>query len=190
MTSLRSIAVTAALLMAGSVAHAQDAATELDPKIALPVLLKVITYDRNFAARGGGEFVILVASEDGKTPPIDLVAIAKTMKLVSVQERPLRFVATSFKDQPSLDAAIQATHAAAIMAAPGTSPAGFKDISEVAQDNQIYTMTMDPSAVQKDFAIGVGNKDGRPQIVINLAMSKAIGAVFESSVLKLARVIQ
>ncbi|MFL5318267.1 MAG: YfiR/HmsC family protein [Myxococcaceae bacterium] len=185
---LSAIAVVAVLTAAHPV-YAQSGGG-VDPKVALPILMKVLTYDRNFGSRGGGEFVVLIASEEGKTPSVDLVEIAKTMKLVSVQDRPLRFVHASFKDQPSLDAAIQAAKAKAVLAAPGSSAAAVKDISEVAQDNQIYTMSMEVAPVEQALAIGVADKDGRPQIVINLNASKAIGAVFDSSVLKLARVIQ
>lgn len=172
-----------------AVLGAGKAGAQTDPKALLPLLMKVVTYDRNFAARSSGEFVVLVATEEGKTPAVDIAALAKSMKLVSVSDRPLKFVSTTFKDQASLDAAIQSSNAKAVLAAPGSSPAAVKDISEVAQDNQIYTMAIEDEPM-KTLAIGVVDKDGKPQIVINLAASKAIGAVFESSVLKLARVVQ
>jgi len=44
--------------------------------------------------------------------------------------------------------------------------------------------------VEQALPVGVTMSSGKPQIVINEKASKGVGARFETSVLKLARVIQ
>ena len=73
---------------------------------------------------------------------------------------------------------------------PGTAPGGVKTISEVSQDNQIYALALEAAMVEQALPVGVTTSGGKTQIVINEKAAKGVGARFESSVLKLARVIQ
>jgi hypothetical protein len=182
--------LVALALAAGTPASA--ATTNVDPLTALPILLRVLTYDRNFRSRGAGEFVVLVPGEAGKEASRDDVLVAvKTLGLNTIHNRPLKFVSADFKDAAALDDAVQKSRAQAILAVPGLVPATVKAISEVAQTNQIYTLALDFKFVETSLALGVAPKDdGKPQIVINLVAAKAVGAVFENSVLKLARLVQ
>jgi hypothetical protein len=168
------------------------AGSGVDTLTALPILLRVLTYDRNFRSRGAGEFVVLVPAEAGKESiRDDVLVVTKTLGLDTIHNRQLKFVASELKDVASLDDAVQKTRAQAILAVSGLSPASVKAISDVAQTNQIYTLALDSKFVETSLALGVEPKeDGKPQIVINLNAAKAVGAVFENSVLKLAKLIQ
>jgi hypothetical protein len=168
---------------------AQAAGT--DPKIAVPILLKVITYDRNFGDRGDGEFVVLVASEPGQQDARqEVLALVRSMRIASIQNRPIKWVSAEFKDRDQLGDAVAGHKASAILAVPGLSSSGVQQVSAVAKSKQIYTLALDPEMAERALTVGVSAQGGRPQIVINLGASKAINAVFESSVLKLARVVQ
>jgi hypothetical protein len=172
---------------------APAAAGAVDALHALPILIKVLTYDRNFHSRGSGEFVVLVPAEPSSASARDeIFVVIKTLSLTAIQNRPLKFISVDYKDSTSLDDQVQKTRAQAILAIHGLSPASLKAISDVAQTNQIYTLALDPQTVQSDaLALGVEPKeDGKPQVVINLAAAKSVGAVFENSVLKLAKLIQ
>jgi len=168
------------------------ASAGIDPTKALPILLRVLTYDRNFKSRGSGEFVVLVPAEAGKESARDEVLIAaKTMNLDTIHNRALKFVGTDLKDANLLDELVQKTRAQAIIAVAGLSPASVKAISDVAMTNQIYSLAMDPKFAESTLALGVAAKeDGNFQPVINLSAAKAVGAVFENSVLKLAKLVQ
>ena len=52
------------------------------------------------------------------------------------------------------------------------------------------SLALDPELAETHLALGVVNKEGRPQIVINLGAAKDVNATFEPAVLKLARVVQ
>jgi hypothetical protein len=162
-----------------------------DPKVAMPILLKVLTYDQHFDTRGTGDFVVLVASEPGQAAAREqILGVLKGLSVSSIKNRPLKFVAAEFKDEASLSAEIAKAKAQAVLAVPGISANGVVQISEVAQDNQVYTLALDSTMVEKALAVGVTNNGGRPQIVINEKASKQVGVKFETSVLKLAKVIQ
>jgi hypothetical protein len=178
--------VCVALLATGA-----SAADDVDIKAAMPVLLKVLTYDVNFDARGVGDFVILVAGDADKADKRK--ALMKDLEGVAgskVKTRVVRFVSVDLKDEPTLQADIDRSKASAVLAAPGTGPAGVKTISEVSQDNQIYALALEVSMVEQALPLGVAMNGGRPQIVINEKAARGVGARFETTVLKLARVIQ
>jgi hypothetical protein len=184
----RLAAITLVFLVAAPVA-----AGEVDALHALPILLKVLTYDRNFHSRGSGEFVVLVPAEPASAATREQIfVLIKTLSLTTIQTRPLKFVPVDYKDPAALDEQVQKTRAQAILAIHGLSAATLKAISDVAQTNQIYTLALDAQTVQSDaLALGVEPKeDGKPQVVINLTAAKSVGAVFENSVLKLAKLIQ
>jgi hypothetical protein len=166
-------------------------ADEVDVKAAMPVLLKVLTYDVNFDARGAGDFVILVASEPAMADKRK--AMLKDLEGVSVtkvKNRNVKYVGIELKDEVTLQADIDKAKASAVLAIPGTPPPLVKTISEVVQDNQIYALALDAVMVEQALPLGVSFTGGKPQIVINEKAAKGVGARFETSVLKLARVIQ
>lgn len=178
--------LTVLLLLAAASARAQ-----VDVKAALPVLLKVLTYDVNFDARGAGPFVLLVVSEPGQAS--DRAALMNSLKdssVTEVKKRPLKYIAIEFKDEAQLQAEIDKNKASALLVVHGSSAATVKSLWEVAQDNQLYALALDQETVQSSFPLGVTMVGDKPQIIINEKSSKAVGARFETVVLRMAKVIQ
>ncbi|MHB8877684.1 MAG: hypothetical protein ACYC8T_28670, partial [Myxococcaceae bacterium] len=152
-------------LLTSGVARADGEMASL--KVAMPILLKVLTYDQNFDSRGFGEFVVLVVSESAQQGARDQVLdVLKNLSVTRVKNRPLKFVAGEFKDGPSLDAEVLRTKAGAILVVPGVSSSGVGFISEIAQDNQIYSLALEAPMVEQAIAVGVTQSGGRPQIII------------------------
>lgn len=160
-------------------------------KAAVPVLLKVLTYDVNFDARGVGDFVVLVACEPGQATRRDaLVETLKSVDVGRVKARPVKYVGAEFKDEASLQAEIDRTRASALLATPGMTDRYVTNLWDVAQDNQLYAVALTAAMVERALPVGVVMTSGKPQIIINVKAAKSVGANFELSVLKLARVIQ
>ena len=181
-------ALTVGFALLATIASAQDAS---EVKAAVPVLLKVLTYDVNFDARGVGEFVVLVVNEPGQAARREaLVDTLKSVEVSKVKARPVKYVGAEFRDEASLQAEIDRTHAAAILVTPGTSDKFVGHVSEVAQDNQLYAVALTAAMVEKALPVGVVMANGKPQIIINVKAARGVGANFEVAVLKLARVIQ
>lgn len=166
-------------------------AASVDVKAAMPVLLKVLTYDTNFDSRGAGDFVVLVVSDPGEAGARgQLVNELKDVSVTKVKNRTVKYVSVDFKDEASLQAEIDKNRASALLAIPGTPSSAIKAMWEVAQDNQVYALALEASMVEQFFPVGVSMAGDKPQIVINEKSSKAVGVRFETSVLRLARVIQ
>ncbi|MEW5741615.1 MAG: hypothetical protein AB1938_22040 [Myxococcota bacterium] len=163
----------------------------VDVKAAMPVLLKVLTYDTNFDSRGAGDFVVLVVSDPSEaTSRGQLVNDLKDVSVTKVKNRTVKYVPVDFKDEATLQADIDRTKASALMAVPGTAASAIKSMWEVAQDNQMYALALEASMVEQFFPVGVSMAGDKPQIIINEKSSKAVGVRFETSVLRMARVIQ
>jgi hypothetical protein len=176
------------LALAGSAGAADFAA---DAKIAMPMLLKALTYDVNFDARGIGDFTVLVVGDAGQSDKRDLLLSGlKDMPNQKVKNRPLKYAVAEFKDEPALQAEIERTRASALLIVPGTSLPTLKHVWEVAQDNQAYVIALEASAVEFGLPIGVQVNGGKPQILINEKGAKSVGAKFETAILKLAKIIQ
>lgn len=190
------------MLLGSSLAHAGDEKRqlipvsdvfpeELDLKAALPVLLKVITYDVNFDARGSGPFVVLVVSDSNQMAArAALVATLRDVSISEVKKRPLKYAPLEFRDEAQLQGEIERVKASALLVVPGASAATVKAMWDLAQDNQLYALALEASTVQSSFPLGVTTSGDKPQIVINEKSAKAVGIRFETVVLRMAKVIQ
>lgn len=180
-----------ALLLALILCGTASADPPADVKTAMPMLLKVLTYDVNFDSRGVGDFTVLVVSEPGQGARRDqLIDALKELPAQKVKARPLKVAIAEFKDEPALQIEIDKTRASALLVVPGISIPSLKHIWEVAQDNQAYVLALEASMVEFGLPVGVQLTGGKPQILINEKGAKSIGAKFETAILKLARVIQ
>lgn len=178
--------LAAVLVLTATTANAQ-----VDVKAALPVLLKVLTYDVNFDARGAGPFVLLVISEPGQSADRSaLMGSLKDSNVTEIKKRPLKFVAVDFRDEAQLQAEIDKNKASALLVVNGAATATLKSLWDVAQDNQLYALALNAETVQSFFPLGVTMVGDKPQIIINERSSKAVGARFETVVLRMAKVIQ
>ncbi|MDQ3264637.1 MAG: YfiR/HmsC family protein [Myxococcota bacterium] len=161
------------------------------PKLALLVMLKVLTYDKNLAARGEGDFVVLVATEAGQEAARrEALTATEELRGATLRTRAVRFRFVAFSSEATLRQAVIDHKAEAVLLLPGLTAAGLETAASVAGSLQLYTLSLDPSFVEQSLAVGVTNHAGRPQIVLNLAAARLANASFEPAVLKLARIIQ
>lgn len=183
--------VLAFALLAGAVPSYALAQNTVDVKAAVPLLLKVLTYDVNFDARGIGPFTILVVGAPAQAKDRDkLVADLNELQGNKVKSRPVKFVGAEFQNEGQLQSEIDKSHASALLAQPGMPVPMVKQIWEVTQDNQLYALALEAALVEQVLPIGVTMSGDKAQIVINEKASRAVGVRFETSVLRLARVIQ
>lgn len=178
--------ITALLVLVASAALA-----EVDVKSAMPALLKVLTYDVNFDARGAGPFVILVVSEPSQSAARSgLLGTLKDVAVTQVKTRPVKYLPVDFRDEGQLQGEIDKHKASALLVVPGTAAPAVKAMWEVAQDNQLYALALDAETVESSFPVGVTMNGDKPQIIINEKSARAVGVRFETVVLRMARVIQ
>lgn len=64
-----------------------------------------------------------------------------------------------------------------------------KGISQVTQSKKILTITGRVDYVNQGISVGLGVKEEKPKIVINLSSAKAEGSNFSANLLKVCKVI-
>ena len=172
--------VSLALLLAPAPALAQ----EVQAPLALMVMLKVITYDANFAARGSGDFVVLVPYAPGQpTKAAATVELARGMELRSIKERKLRFLALPVAE-------LTQTKAEAVLLHPGISGEVAREALQLAAAAGLYTLAFDEQLVRDGAMLGVASSEGRPQVLVNVTSARGIGADISGTVLKKAKTYQ
>lgn len=171
-------------------AWAQPSAGEVPPKLALMVMLKVLTYDRNLPNRGGGDFVVVIATEPAQEAGRREVEVAiKELRNAALRARPVRFVFASIEPGENLRRQLSDSKAQALLLLRGASPQGVELAARAGVDAQAYLLSLDPALVERTVAVGVANEGGRPKILINLTAARLVNAVFEPAVLKHARIL-
>lgn len=169
---------------------ALPAFAEVDARAAVPVLLKTLSYDTNFDSRGAGDFTVLVVSPASLAKArAQLVADLKDAGL-KLKTRPVKFVTVDWKDEASLQAEIDRTKAGALLPLAEVPMPIVKSLWDVAQDNQIYAVALAEPMVEQLLPVGVTQAGDHLQVVINEKASAAVGARFETAVLRTAKVLK
>jgi YfiR/HmsC-like len=172
---------------------AQSAPQSGGAALQVPVLLKVLTYDRHFEAKAGlgvvvgivyvaGDQLSLKAAEDVGSTFFGFKG--KTLKKV-----PVSYEMIEYKGAADLEKTIKAKHVNVLYITPGNDK-NLVDLVKVSQANSITTVTGTAEYVKSGgIAIGVGlRQDNKPQIHINLHAAKAEGSEFDASLLQIAEV--
>jgi hypothetical protein len=169
------------------------AAQEMDVPVdvQLPILLKVLTFDRKLATRAPREAVVAVAFQGGNRASV----VAKDAALRILRATPqltegvaLRVVTVDL-DDTTLDAA----HAAGPITHLYLTPLRATDVREIAtwaRKAGITTMSGVTRHVESGLALGVGMRGGRPRILVNVEASRLEGAELSAELLKLAEIVQ
>jgi len=176
------------LLRPLSVAAAEPMA--LAPDLQLPLILKVLTYDRHFEAKAHGELVLGVVFE--QTDPDSLKAASVVYDTLlrfsgkTVKRLPIRF---NLVPMASLERSVEDLKINVLYVAPGNAR-NLERLTRLSQAKGITTATGVPDYVKQGIAVGIGVSDDRPQILINLPASKSEGSEFDASLLRIASVVK
>lgn len=172
-------ALAASVMLVVSAAHAQSA--EAPPKLGILVLLKVLTYDAGFDARGQGDFVVVVPFSKGNEDRAQrLVDELGSIEVKTIKQR--RLVFRSVLAGERLDGQ-------AVLFTSALTHDRHKPVLEAATSAKLYSLAFAEEEVQEGALLGVVQAGGKLQPVINVATAKLLGAEFAASVLKVARTV-
>lgn len=175
---MRVVVVTALLLM-----NAAAAAERVPDALGMMVMLKIVSYDTAFATHGSGDFNVLIPYADGDEPKASaLAAEGAKLEVKTIKERSLKFTPVAIKD-------LAAAKGTAVLLHAGANADVIRNTLQKAQNEKLYVITFDESAVKDGALLGVGLANGKPQPLINVAAMRALGADF-GPVLRLARTFQ
>ena len=157
-------------------------------QVQLPLLLKVLSYDRNLTQRFGEEIVIGVLFQERYRVSfefeVELMREARSSSVRTVNELPFRLVPLNLNRIADLDAAVSEHEIDVLYVCP-VRALDLGALIDLARTRKISTLAALPEYVEKGLAVGIGIRAERPLIFINLSASVAEGAGFSSRLLRL-----
>jgi hypothetical protein len=169
---------------------AQEMAVPLS--VQVPLLLKILTFDRNLKERVGEEVVIAVVYQGKFKTSLNVkdefVKLIQESSMPSIGGIPVRCIALDLSTEKELDQAIVQDSIDVLYVAP-LRAVGIETIAGVSRKRKITTLTGVPEYVESGLAVGLGIKGDKAEIIINLPVAKSEGADFSSQLLKLARIL-
>jgi hypothetical protein len=170
---------------------AQDMALAPDRQIQL--LLKVLTYDRRFAEKAGGALNVGIVyspsdAESAKAAE-EISSVLYKMQDKTVKQLPLNYFLVEYSTGANLESAVKSRKISLLYMAPGTSRA-VSEVTRVARALGVTTATGVPDYVRRGVSVGIGVRQDKPEILINLPASRLEGCEFDASLLRIATVIK
>jgi len=166
---------------------AQPMTVEADRQVQ--ILLKVLTYDRQFEAKAGQRLkigIVYVAGDAASEKAAD--EIATTLKSYGdkpIKKIPFSYVMIDYTTPAAVEHKVKAEGIGLLYVAPGNTR-NLADLTRISQQHKITTATGVLDYVSKGVAIGVGIERDKPRIHINLASCKSEGSEFDASLLQIA----
>lgn len=187
---MKSIRATCAILAALGAVEA-GAAAVVPFEVQVPLVLKALTYDRTLKARVGDQvrIAILIPPKSGRGRADELQASIDSMPNRTVAGLPVTFKELT-ADASGLDQAFGDGRWAAMYVLPGFNREELAEIRRICEKRRILAVAASSDEIERGLAFGIGAQSGKPEIIVNLAVSKACGSDFDLALLRLAKVIQ
>jgi hypothetical protein len=163
--------------------------------VQIPILVKVLNFDRRLPERAGGKLVIGVLFQSRYRTSANVAEEvcrgmknlpASTLGVLEAMERSC--VPVDLDETRDLSAALK-VHRVRVLYVSPLRAYPVETIFAATRMERITTLTGVPRYVEDGLAIGLDMKRERPEIVVNLAASRAEGADLTAQLLKLARVV-
>jgi hypothetical protein len=171
-------------------AGAQSMATPVE--VQVPLLLKILNFDRSLTADIQRNLVVGVLYQAGYRTSAQVADDVRRTLLEQPQQGvgawTVHVVPINLDHPEDLDSVLSQQRVMVLYVSP-LRATSLRKISGAARAKQITTLTGVPNYVEDGLAIGIDLQDERPQIIMNLAASKAEGADFTSQLLQLARLV-
>ena len=163
--------------------------------VQIPILAKILNFDRNFTERAGGRLTIGVLYQSRYRTSANVAAeVCRALEQLppsafgALESLERTCIAIDLDAISALDSVVKRLGVRVLYVSP-LRAVHIEDVMAVSRAAQITTFTGVPRYVETGMAIGVDLKRERPEIVINLAASRAEGADLAAHLLKLARVV-
>ena len=164
---------------------------DVPARLQIPLLYKILSFDRNFTARAGDQVVIAIIYQSGFRASVvarEQIEDALGHTASPFGTRSLRWVAIEAGSGSTLEQALREHEADVIYVTP-LRGVDLDVIADAARRSRLMTVTGIPPYVERGLSVGVGIEQERPMIIINLAAARAEGADYTAQLLRVSRVI-
>jgi hypothetical protein len=156
------------------------------------ILFKALSYDDKLVERGGPEMVVAVVYRAGGTDAAEAEAwyqaffALRSWRFLGLPFRPIKLPLHNAERlrktivQEGIDA----------LFVMGLGKDDLIAVEKAARESKVVTMASQEEQIAAGLSLGVFVIDGKNTLLVNLAASREEGAVFNSAMLKLAKVIK
>lgn len=162
------------------------------PDVQMALMLKIITYDRSFQykAKSGVSIAVVYVPGDAESVRAkdDIAKALSQLTGRTIKNVPISFTTVEYAGPAALEKAVRTSKVNLFYLAPGNA-ANLDALLKVARTFGITTATGVPEYVTKGVSIGIGKKQDKPDILINLPSARKEGSDFDASLLRIANVV-
>jgi uncharacterized protein DUF4154 len=194
MRATRAVPTAILVSLLRGMSSAQEADQMAVPaELQVPLLLKVLTYDRNFESKTRVELTVGIVYEPGDPASVkaknEVADMLGSVAGKTVKKLRIKYVLLENRGRPSeLEAAARSQGVSLFYLAPGLR--NLDELIRFSQANHITTTTGVRRYVERGVAVGIGLRQDKPEILINLPASRSEGSEFDASLLRIATVMK
>ncbi len=168
------------------------AESSVPPRLQAKLTGKVAAFDRNLEARSGGEVRVVVArrSGDGPAEVFSAEFRAALNELDSIGGLPFSVSIVGFSSPASLVESSVSARVSVLVLADGRSLDDVRGVAAACAGNSLLTVGVSGEAVASGAVLGFEAREGRPQILINLARARKQLVDLPAQLLDLATIIE
>lgn len=154
------------------------------------LLIKVIPYDKNFAARAPDIVRIALVSRSGSDAAARAAAqISSALSGVSIEGRAVEVSNETYSSPSALAQSCKDRKLAVVYLLPGLD-GEMGAIADALSGVNVLSVAAEPELVPKRAVLGFDLVSGKPKILVHLTQARAQNVDFKSEVLKLMRVYE
>jgi len=158
--------------------------------VQVPLVLKALTYDRNLKTRTGAEVrIAVIVPTRGSRGADELNSSMKSGSARTVNNLPVIFKDIVADSDAALEEGLRDGTWAAAYVMPGFARGDLAKIRRLCESRRVLAIAAAVDDVENGLAFGIGAQGSKPQIVINLPVSKACGSDFDLALLQLSKVL-
>jgi hypothetical protein len=161
----------------------------LRAELQIPLILKILTYDRHIESKAGEQVVVGIVYA-----PADPSSVAAANEVgdvlfrfqdKTVKRLPIRYRLVEYSTPEALERTIDRWGISVLWVAPGSAK-NLAGITSVSRRKGVTTTTGVPDYVRRGVAVGLDLGDARPQILIHLEAAREEGCEFDASLLRIS----
>jgi hypothetical protein len=184
---------SSSLVVTQGVAPIPSETVPMPASLQVPLLLKILTYDRNFGTRGESALSVTIVLAPGNPlsarAAAEITEVLRTLSDKTVRNLRVEFSSVEYVSDEQISGVLQANRVNMLYIAPGNEQ-NLPTLLKVSRTRHAITATGVPEYVEKGVAVGIGVRQDKPHILINLPASRAAGSEFDAGLLRIASVVR